>query len=181
MRKAIFKSFVRMMASILTLALFSNISFAQLVDPTKNLYISGSNCQAYYGANRSDIQNTQYGAWNFNLGSPVWVTCPVLIEPILFQNAPGDIVEFWVNLKHNSATETTTTCYVNVADISGSIVYADNNSVSLMAGNRDFIEIGKYTIPDGNAAADYYQTASVSCYLAPNAFILGLEAYFYVP
>ena len=177
MKNTIFKHIACLMASILTFIVFPSSSFAQTF-PTKNIYINGTNCQAYYGANRTDIQNTQFGAWNFNLNSPVWVTCPVSVEPLVFQNVTGDVIEYWVNVKHNSPVANTSTCYFNVMDSTAQILASGMGEIVLGNGIADWISLGSYTIDD---TFDYYESATISCYLAPNAYILGVEAYYYVP
>ena len=130
-------------------------------------YINGSICQAYYGENRSDIQNTQYGAWNYNLNSPVWVTCPVTTEYV----ATKGPIDYYVALKHNGFPDNRrSTCYINVVRWDGSTETL-SNFWDGGADNSTFLSLGTIDHPGG-----LFSSATITCFLASDGFIMGVYA-----
>ena len=130
-------------------------------------YINGSICQAYYGENRSDIQNTQYGAWNYNLNSPVWVTCPVTTE---YLNSKGSI-NYYVALKHNGfPNNRRTTCYINAVRWNGNTTTL-SNFWDGGADNSTFLNLGSL-----DTGAGLFASATITCFLTSDGFIMGVNA-----
>ena len=154
-------------ARILAIVLIALPKFSNADFDGHNFYTNGSICQAYYGENRSEIQNTQHGAWNYNLSSPVWVTCPITFEQL---DSTKGTIAYYIGLKHNNSSNNKTTCFLNVVEKTGTLLFSNAKSWTGGSGQSTRMHIGSYR------AESSFSSATVSCFLAANAYIMGVDA-----